>query len=93
MGIDIEPGGVLKAWAIGLRADTDLDTASGLTSAAAGTDMAGLQATLTSAADHVAQVLAVASAVMGETTSTIDGCLAEYAASDGRSTGRFHGLR
>lgn len=93
MGIDIEPAGVLKAWQIGQQAGADLDTAVNHTTPAAGSDLAGLQSTMTAAADTVSQVLGVATAVMDETTATIDGCLAEYAATDGRSAGLFHGLR
>ncbi|AWB92914.1 hypothetical protein [Aeromicrobium chenweiae] len=93
MGIDIEPGSVLNAWRIGRQAEADLDDAVTQTTAASGTGLAGLQSTMTAAARTVAEVLAVAAAVVDETTSTIDGCLAEYAASDGRSAGRFHGLR
>ncbi|MEV7396979.1 hypothetical protein [Aeromicrobium sp. NPDC092404] len=92
MRIEMEPRGVLDAWEIGQGAEGDIDSASGLTTAAAGTDLAGLQATLTSAADTVSQMLDVVTAVISETTANIDGCLAEYAASDGRTAGGFHGL-
>ncbi|PZS36685.1 MAG: hypothetical protein DLM59_00540 [Pseudonocardiales bacterium] len=92
MLLHIEPRAVLDAWAVGRRASSSVDTATRALSPAGGTDLAGLQATLTSAATTVGQVLTVVVAVIDETTANVDSCLAEYAASDGRSAGRFHGL-
>lgn len=92
MALRIQPDAVLDAWAIGRQASGSVDTAARALSRAGGTDLAGLQATLTDAATTVGQVLTVVDAVIDETTANVDSCLAEYAASDGGSAGRFHGL-
>jgi sirohydrochlorin ferrochelatase len=92
MALHIQPRAVLHAWAKGRQASTSVDSATRALSSAGGTDLAGLQATLTDAATTVGQVLTVVDAVIDETTANIDSCLAEYAASDGASAGRFHGL-
>jgi hypothetical protein len=92
MTLHIRPREVLHAWAIGRQASTSVDTATRALSSAGGTDLAGLQATLKGAATTVGEVLTVVDAVIHETTANVDSCLAEYAASDGRSAGRFHGL-
>jgi hypothetical protein len=91
--LHVEPEAVRRAWLRGVDAGSEVRNARRRTTAAAGTDLAGVASTLADAAADLAGVLDVCDALVTEHGSGVEACLTEYAATDHASAGAFDGLR
>ncbi|MDT9592071.1 hypothetical protein RDV89_03280 [Nocardioides zeae] len=92
MTIHLEPDAVRAAWAHGTSAQEEIDAARGFTDAASGASTGPLGPALAHAAGRADGALATASAVLGEFATNVEGCIAEFQATDGGSAGAFNEL-
>jgi hypothetical protein len=93
MTLHVDPAAVRRAWLHGADAGAELTSARRRTSAAAGTDLAGVAAVVSDAATDLAGVLEVCQALVSEHGTNVEACLTTYDATDHTSAGAFHGLR
>ena len=92
MTLHVDPGAVRAAWLHGADAGAEVRSARARTTAAAGTDLATVAATLADAASDLAGVLDVCAALVTEHGDNVEACLTTYAETDHASAGAFHGL-
>ena len=94
MDLQLQPTAVRRAWAGGDGAADELARAAGHAAGAgdrAGA-LAGIASCVADAARDLEGALRVARAVLEEHGAGLAECLADFAATDGASAGRFHGL-
>lgn len=92
MGIVLLPDQVRAAWSHAGDADSELRDARSRTTAAAGSAMGDLTATLGHAATDLRGVLDVVLGVIDAHGDNIETCIADHVATDGNSAGAFRGL-
>lgn len=92
MTIMLRPDAVRAGWQHAANAAAELRAARGRTADAAGGDLADLAATLSDAAADLDGVLQVALGVVEEHHTSVEGCIADFVATDGKTAGEFHGL-
>jgi hypothetical protein len=93
MSLHVDPHAVRRAWLHGADADAELTSARRRTTAAAGTDLAGVAAVVGDAAADMAGVLDVCHALVSEHATNLEACLTTYDTTDHTSAGAFNGLR